>query len=187
MNKTKSSIKINGHRFDAVTGELLILSPARPVVAHHVAKKVTPVHRPVVSGRKPANHAVSHAPQRAKTLMRPLVKKPAPALKRQLHVQAQLDTPSHALLTSTPELVRIDAAKLQHAKHVPKSKFISRFGAPVRYGRSVAAVMTPHRSKSSAAQAAPKTMNELLQVAVERAKSHEQPAPKHTRRRLHIK
>jgi hypothetical protein len=192
VSKNKSAIKLNGRRYDAVTGKPFA---AQAPVAH-VAPSVAPaaasatsvrVH-PHVADRKPARHAASHTPQRAKTLMRPAVKKPTPALKRQLRVQAQVDAPNYSpviLTAQPPVLVHVDDSKLQHAKRIPKSKFISRFGAPVRYSMRVAAVKTP---QSSALDSTPtpthsKTTAELLQHAVDTATSHEQPAPQHIKRR----
>lgn len=113
--------------------------------------------------------------------MRSSVKKPLPAARQPLRVQGQVTASPMALQAPQPVLGPTDTKRLHHATQIAKSDLISRFGAPVKSGPASAAAK-PVAKPAQPATPARKTTADLLQHALERATSHEQPAPKHVRR-----
>ncbi|MEO6513656.1 MAG: hypothetical protein ABIR37_03135 [Candidatus Saccharimonadales bacterium] len=159
MAKTKNTIELNGKRYDALTGTLLShgTEPSEAVavtIKHHVKKPGTAAHHTASSAsvpagakkavaaprstgqvmdirRAPAGHIKHHRPEPSKTLMRKVVKKPEPSLKRSMKTQPRTDilakTPAH-LLVPKASLHHIDVTRLKRAEHVAKNNLVSRFG-----------------------------------------------------------
>ncbi len=101
MNKATSIIEINGNRYDAVTGQLIGVAKK---AAHHIKK---PINGLSIDGfSKPARaikqsatgrsvQAAGRKPERARTLMRSIVKKSAEA-KSEAKIKARGLSPDHA-------------------------------------------------------------------------------------------
>jgi hypothetical protein len=156
--KTKNTIELNGKRYDALTGKLLSDTPVSTDavavrVNHHIKKPGAPAHHAVATHvkptapprretaksdgrfmdirRAPAGHIKHHRTEPSKTLMRKVVKKPEPSLKRTVKSQPRTD-----VLVKTPALTvipkaslhHIDATRLKRAEHVRRNTLVSRFG-----------------------------------------------------------
>lgn len=100
--------------------------------------------------RAPAGHLKHHQPEPSKTLMRKVVKKPEPSLKRSLKTQARTDmlarTPTQVLVAK-PSLNHIDEIRLKRAEHIAKNTMVSRFGgleAPIKQHVTHAAHKVSH-------------------------------------------
>lgn len=136
--------------------------------------------------RHPAKPA-ARAQQPAKTLVRTSVKRPAGSLKSRTKVQAPaagtLAKATSAALVPKPSASRIDEQRLKLAKHIPKSKLVSRFGTPQAHAAAplVASTITPVATQFISRPAVPpskktQTTADILQRALEHANSHTQPA-----------
>lgn len=158
-------IELNGKRYDAVTGALLgkassaaahkslngraidgfIRSgkPAASVIkpaAHKAAKPATavpkPAKKPAVT-RAGAKLVNAHHPERAKTLMRHAVHKPAASLKPAIKTQSPSELAAAPLKTIVAPLEKkrsvrhVSPARLAHAKQIARSQHIRRFSAIV--------------------------------------------------------
>ena len=192
MGKTNNIIEINGKRYDASTGALLpkqsIDGLSKPIkqaaqlqsayaAPHTITKK--PVMNDIVRG--PAKHLAARAPEPARTLMRTAVKKPSPSLKRQVKAQGPVSVvASHATtaITTKPAAHSLNPKHVSHAQKVPKSKHVNRFfkdskhkAAPNVVVPIAVASARPHNVPQATH---PKNTAELLQHALESAKSHEQ-------------
>lgn len=180
MAKTNNTIQLNGKRYDALTGKLVPTSTHNShavavnvssktsapthASAHHVAvavKSAAPRQAvrsaaPKSGGqvmdirRAPAGHIKHHRPEASKTLMRKVVKKPEPSLKRHVKTQPRTDilakTPEHQVVPKA-SMHHIDATRLKRAEHTAKSTLVSRFGAieaPVAHHASQAAHQIKH-------------------------------------------
>ncbi|HEX7633463.1 MAG TPA: hypothetical protein VF401_04015 [Candidatus Saccharimonadales bacterium] len=221
MGKNNNIIEINGKRYDAVSGRQLhhaatgqparrsidgVVGPVKKSVASHtIAPVKTPAAKPATKTvHRPAKpHA--RAPQPAKTLMRNSVSKPKDGFKK--HVKAQgpaaLAKQPAAKLAPKPSVARLDEQRLKHAKHIPQSQLISRFGAPVNSGPAVLAAPQPavtplpvipaaqpvsRTARVAAPKKQPRTTADILQTALEHANSHNQPAVHpHKRRASRVK
>lgn len=159
MAKRNTSIQINGKRYDAITGSLLV----RPTVPAHSGKSIdgvvgaakstgaiTQPSRALPASAVPrsrAAHAKSHQATPSATLMRHVVSKPSTAsLKRRGKVQAStLSKASPAVVRhfSTPSLQKTHAGRLARAAKVDISPRIARFAhqittsTPVLFERAV--------------------------------------------------
>ncbi|MCA9334367.1 hypothetical protein KC963_04940, partial [Candidatus Saccharibacteria bacterium] len=159
MRKTKNTIKINGHTYNAVTGELLRagnspVSPAtnpQPLVAGTIITPNTvPESQPNASINstkhskhiaKQAHHQAKHAkrtPEHSKTLMRGSVKKPAQLAHGhdQDHISARSKIAKPSSVVAVKKSARrIDERRLRHATSIPKSHKVTRFSKshPVKH------------------------------------------------------
>lgn len=213
MRKTNNTIEINGQRYDATTGKALAKGnsgspPATAVTDRH--------HRPATkpalhdAARRPARHRQPHSPDTSHTLMRQAVKKPAPDRKHHLkahdHTDMLIKEPTLSAVMPKSSVQQLDEQRLQHAKHITKSRLISHFsGAAVRAADPASAPFSVPRS--AVPQTAPRspaptrptgtrqkrsrTTSELLEHAVRQATSHKtappaEPRHSHTKRNLSI-
>lgn len=181
MGKTNTIIEINGKRYDANTGHLLVDGVMKPTVkpataAKHrpaVAAQTHPASKPAAAApatkrptmqdvvkRKPAKHAGGRQPAPAKTLMRHSVKKPSASLKR--HVKAVGSTDSSlaaaplAQIAATASIGQIDERRISHAKRVPKSRLIQHFSPVAKAGPPPAAALGTIPTPAPIRPAAPK-------------------------------
>ncbi|MDB5170396.1 MAG: hypothetical protein JWO35_90 [Candidatus Saccharibacteria bacterium] len=181
MGKNNNTIHINGKRYDARTGALLVQTTS-----------VEPIKKPTMHDvvRHPAKHAPSHKPQNSQTLMRHVVKKPSGSLKR--HTKAQSGNGKTAVVKQATASVitkasvhKLDDIRLKHAQKVTKSKLVSRFvpvtvddAAAHHIKHGVKHAAPAHYAKPIVASHAPlireKTTADLLQQALQHATSHEQ-------------
>jgi hypothetical protein len=156
VTKINNTIKINGHNYNAKTGELLaatqksapIRSTARNIdgIVHTAStKSATPLAKPRMPARStlvaisnkpimdmaraPAKHHKPHSPQLAKTLMRRSVAKPHPSLKRGLTVQHDLSiaTKPLASIAHKPSIQLVDPTRLKNASSVAKHALVSKY------------------------------------------------------------
>lgn len=119
VNKATSIIEINGNRYDAVTGQLI---GAVKKAAHHVKKPVMGMSLDGFTRHKPAKlkqHAkrsvltLQRTPQRSKTLLRNIVKKPV-RVRPENKIKARGLSP--------------DYARASRAKNILRDVKVQRFG-----------------------------------------------------------
>jgi|GEM_PF-237264 len=162
----------------------------------HPAPK--PSHKPIA--HSPAKHVAAHQPERAKTLMRSVVKKPKIDKKPLIKTQAPAEVMPKPLGTIAPKLSvsQVNPNRLERAQETPKSTAIKKFTAPAtRQVTPVSrplvaapvrrAVGTPSKPQSThvVAQPAPKShahaaatpKRDIFEEALAHATSHEQPRP----------
>ncbi len=155
MRKIKNTIKINGHTYDAITGELLsagkpidhqVVAVEQPVVAGSVitpsataSKTALPVQKPTHNTSKKSVHrppakATERETQHSKTLMRHSVRKPSHAANShdKTHIR------STSMLIKTPTAIElkksarhIDEKRLRKATHIVKSQQVTKFSKPI--------------------------------------------------------
>lgn len=200
VGKTNNIIEINGKRYDARTGDVLVRhvadSPPIPIAVkveaapRPAAPKAT---KPHAVNRVPAKHLASHQPSHSKTLMRGSVKKPtshAKHLKAHGHTDKSLTRPAAAI---KPKSLAhsLNHRRLRHAGHIAKSGAVSRFRAaqpshiiPVTVKKPASPVRhhVPPAPKPPVHHK-PRGHNELLERALEQASSHTQPLHKLGRKR----
>ncbi len=197
--KNKSTIAINGQRYDALTGAHLshdgteIPRPARP-------KPPAPAMPKAVASRvvrHPAKPAQGHAPTASRTLMRHAVHKPQTA-KRHLKAQGHTDKPAAAPLAEMvvgQPVGKLDSGRLRQAGRVAHNQLISHFSASVtkphrlEYTPPPAVAMPPtklpaHRPAAKHATKA-KTTADLLDQVLQTASGHRQPPVPKKRRGRH--
>lgn len=163
MSDTKTTIELNGKRYNPVTGQLIDHSTPKPAIValshsnvnhmQHAGRSIdgftrkpaqsqpqvysaAPTqHKRIMHAstksshpRHPAVHAVHHAPQRSKTLMRTAVKKPAHNATHATH-RTDIDMP--ATLNSYPTPSHMHAAvneeRVKRAVTINKSNLVSKF------------------------------------------------------------
>jgi hypothetical protein len=170
--ESKNVIELNGKRYDAVTGTFLGTSTVsqppnktrhsqknvdgvlravpkpkpqvptpEPVAAKPVKPKTT--HIAVRAIHSTSNHTVRHKPQPAHTLMRRAVKKPAPGLKKQIHVQAALQHKTPSIISKKTAAQAVEPARLERAQQVPRSTKVMRFHPNAVQAVPVAVVAIP--------------------------------------------
>ena len=157
MRKTKNTIKINGHTYDAMTGELLqhghalhsdsVTQPSQPQVAGAV---IVPTAKPAAVATQHPSRAqkksvvrhtaksTARTPQHSKTLMRHSVSKPSHAANShdKTHIKATSKlAKTGAVISVKKSARRVDERRLSHAKSVPKSQKIAKFttSTPVKH------------------------------------------------------
>lgn len=147
------------------------------------------------SGRQPAKKLPRHAAQRSKTLMRQAVKKPPASFKRRVkaqgHTDALVEQPSADIIEKT-SFGKPDPSRLQRASHIKKSQLIRHFNpdqpayaVPVTVTKAVAEpVSLPVTGQPAATAPAPAPNPDFLELAIQNATSHLEPAPKKPRKRL---
>ena len=193
---TKNVIELNGQKYDAATGKML----GSVAVPTKTAKRAThgPQHldgftrRPSGTKATPVAHKVHHQPERSKTLMRTVVKKPvAPA---KIHAKTPATSPIAHKPAQKPTTLgeTIRPGRAIRAVHTPKSTFISKFGqaAAAIKTESLAVRPAPIAIKAKPNSKAPSIINhptqtpataDPFQSAIEQAVSHEQPKIKKTK------
>lgn len=211
MGKRNNFIEINGRRFDAVSGKPLTSDTA--TAAHRINTRQTESAGQTMSEviRKPGSHAARHAPKSSRTLMRHAVKKPKVTNKTAAAANPETAKPTHTGknldMVLTP-VAKVRADRLKRAHQFKQSNLISHFspnGGQVQPAKPSADFVPDHRpvhkaTSRSQAKSAPTpakpvktaapsthhTKEAILQRALERANSHEQPrrkAPKKKSRR----
>jgi hypothetical protein len=180
VRKNNNIIEINGQRYDATSGAVLKRYPPNNA-------------KPAAPGtiRQSAKHSPSHKPAPSNTLMRQAVRKPGPGLKRRFKAQGDTDSLARQALDSivaNASLRRLDIKRLQDAKKVAKSQFVSHF-SPTTAAVSYTPPTTPPKPNVAAPAVhtlagpakRPKTTADLLERAVQQATSHREPPPERTR------
>ncbi|HVX24306.1 MAG TPA: hypothetical protein VG992_03115 [Candidatus Saccharimonadales bacterium] len=206
-----NTIEINGRRYDARTGKPVAhksateAAVAQPVTSHAPVAKPTakqvPVkhHAPVAKPKRQVTvHTVrsvaaptARKPQATRTLVRRAVTKPTSSRPQQLRAQSHTDTLVSQPANQVVPKVSVEAVnerRLKHAKGTPRSGLIRHFSVN-HEERSGSAVLSaqPLPAENDAASLGIGPLNrteQLLQQAVIRATSHQQPAHKPARRHL---
>lgn len=188
-----------GHK-PRLSGDVIPIKRAKPVVKSEPKPKqeITPAAPRHRAAHKAGVAAKAHHPQRAQTLMRHVVHKPATAMKPAIKTQVPAEVPAKPLsaITVKRSALQVDQARMERAKAVTKHQGIRRF-MPVRPDHSPTAVaMTPHRTPTHvpviAVQPAPavhhpkhyaaptqRSHSDIFEAAIAHADSHKQPAHKH--------
>jgi hypothetical protein len=164
------------------------------------------IHSVKHAPHNPGIDIVSHKPQHAKTLMRSVVSKPLKTSHTRLHAQSPTDlvAPQPFLGAEVAPKLSIDSVdnqRMKHAKFVHKSEFISHYNlVDPKPGLSPRpAPRTPQQASipPAALPSAQHPTSAMLDQAVQRATTHEQPnvhpvrsfkaaSDRHTRRLIHI-
>lgn len=207
----KSVIELNGQTYDTATGQLLGRTSTTKIKQ---PKAPSPVKHLDGFSRRPAAKVTTHAvtpakvhqqPQKSKTLMRTAVKKPvAPA---KIHAKAPAATTS--VKKSIEHKAFIAPAKpgrVIRATSIPKSNFISKFGAAAASIKTEALAVKPepvhHKPEAQThTVSVPAVINhpqqtvaqaDPFQAALEQSLSHEQPRAKKSKlhhrvaKKLHV-
>jgi hypothetical protein len=210
-------LELNGRPYDAITGVLMADHPAHRAFKaidgfinnpRHSSATESHSSKPEPSNYKsqsttshtthtqaqafdiqhhtaqPTNH---HQPQRATTLMRHVVHKPAASLKRQTKVTIPTDILSkipHFDIMPKHSISLIDQDRLKRAERIAKSKLISRFGNiiaqphPTVVNNNDPKPVQPERiAPLSSLKRQPS--DDIFERALAHATSHTQPAFKH--------
>lgn len=185
MSKTKTTIEINGQRYDATTGALirhgggLHLDGIKPITP----ALQTAAPKPSSVARRLPHPSKAHTPQPSFTLMRQAVRKPAPGPRLTARQPADgtvaLAGPKVAKKAAAH---RVDHRRLSRAEQIAKSRHISRFDHHTFVAPQPAVsleplpVMTPRTPQTARRLAAPKnirTTADILELALQQASGHE--------------
>jgi len=204
---SKHIIELNGKRYDALTGRLLVSADEAKADALPAAQSSAPA----LPARKPATHHQSsrkHAArpvQPSKTLMRRAVAKPvkkaAPTIKRQAPLPAKA---AHGAISPKLSVNSVDPGRVRRAQRTSRSQHIDRFGATspalapqlkaikpvaapahadIAPARRSSTATAPHAAKPSQHHKPAKSSSEdLFDKAIANAKSHEERQPKRRRK-----
>ena len=206
---TKHVIELNGQKYDAKTGAPLNHSNVKKVPKKQ--SNMSPTKHLDGFSRRPNTvkvqpSAVTHKqPERSKTLMRTVVKKPVPAT---IHSKAAANAAVPvAQRTHNPITASVKPGRAIRAHAAVQSNYISKFGkvAPVIHKAVVPVASEPARNNATSkvtaqphhapAVTSPKKLTEKqdpFRTAIEQAVSHTQPKAKKHRvhhriaRRLHV-
>jgi hypothetical protein len=190
------------------------IAPSKPTVPHAIpaAAKAAPAKKSradishsnaskhtIAQAHKAAAARAAHQPQRAETLMRRSVHKPAYSIKPAIKPQAPAEIAAKPLsaITVKRSALQVDEARLERAKNIVRHSGIRRF-MPVRPDYTPSAVeRTPHRAAAdvphipvravpAAVEQRARTHHDIFEAAIARAESHKQPCAKlhHPHRRL---
>lgn len=132
-SQKQNIIEVNGKRYDARTGKL-ITTPAKPVSSKKLApgmaldgfnhKSIKHVQRPV----SVTAHHIHASPEKSKTLMRSVVKKPLP---KAIHAKAPATSPVAPTRSLAPAsravFMPVSPRRVLRAQHVSQSSLISKF------------------------------------------------------------
>jgi hypothetical protein len=207
---TKSVIELNGQMYDTKTGQLLgHASVTKTKSVKTPASQVKHLdgftRRPNAVKRAPSTVTpakVHHQPQKSKTLMRTAVKKPvAPA---KIHAKAPATTATHKSTAHKAYVAPAKPGRVIRATSIPKSTFISKFGAAAASIKTEALAVAPaptHLNLAQRTEPTPPVINhpkqtvaqvDPFQTALEQSLSHEQPKAKKSKlhhrvaRKLHV-
>ena len=163
MGNRQNTIEINGKKYDTKTGRLLSNAP-KPSQGKNVDGFIKR------TGKKTPSATVHTSTQRAKTLMRTVVKKPHIGSLAATAVETQPTIEIHDDL---------DAKRLIRAKKIAKSRLVSRFGRPSFSDFSIRPKHTslpvkapPSEIKPETATPKPSKHQSTIQESLEKADSH---------------
>ncbi|MBC7581383.1 hypothetical protein H7097_00760 [Aeromicrobium sp.] len=198
-NKKQTTITLNGHRYDAVTGEAIdengskIASPtindmvrSRPgavALTPHAAKSPAAPLVPLSTSKvmdvsRNISHTKPHTMQRASTLVRSSVSKPRPGFKSQtkaISPTAALVPTSNVITTKWP-VTQINPRRQTRAGQVAKSGTINKFAtnAPVLEVPQAAATVKIHAPQPAVQALEPQSQQsqDMFTRAIAAADSH---------------
>lgn len=157
-----------------------------------------PIKKKPVVKRMPAKVTAAHQPEKAKTLMRTVVRKPDVAMKKAIKTQKPSEIAAAPVSELTPQLKKaahiVDDKRLSRARQTGRSTYVRRFSTlqqnhPVSHARVAAttvaarpAIQAPTSASapttSVAAQPQSSKATDLFEAAIANAHSHEQPKVK---------
>jgi hypothetical protein len=205
LGNAKTTIELNGKQYDAITGRLVGQSSPKKPVTHPVTvgKNMDGFfgghsNNPQIVAQKsrpsqPRHHQplqVKRSPERAKTLMRHVVKKPKPTIIAKSHTSPSVKPipKPKAPADRYPSLL---SHRLANAKKIAKSPFIQRFTesspgiakklAPLKVKQAPAHVINTPPSAAAHTPALPLPpahKRDLFADALKRADSHKKLATK---------
>lgn len=145
MSKTKNTIKINGHTYDAVTGVLIkSASNAKPItkkpvsVTHATSSTKKPEAKPTLQAKPPSASTprakakfATRAPKHSQTLMRQSVKRATNTKYKEnqssIRAVSKLVKSNSAVIAVKKSAHKVDDSKFQRARNISKSKSIVKF------------------------------------------------------------
>lgn len=150
-----------------------------PLAAHKTASTVKPVQKATPAKkidiqRAVPKHAKAHTPERPKTLMRHVVKKPQASLKPAIKTAGPTEMmakPTSTLakpLEKKLSVANVDPVRMSRAKHVAKSHHVRRFN-PSRAEQQALAAQAAQRKKYATARP---VHQDMRPVAVATQKPH---------------
>lgn len=174
---------------------------SKPVATHHAAKAKKPA-----TARK-VQAVAAHQPEKPKTLMRHVVKKPQVDMKPAIKTQAPAEIAAKPVGTLVPKLsvAQVSPARLARAKRTPQSSYVKRFDvsnisvarrsavqaqrqALSQQGTPVASPAAAPPMPVAAPAPAPRPYQppqDIFEAALANATSHQEPATKHKLKRRH--
>lgn len=173
-----------------VTPRPTVSRPSTPIIPSYRVTGVMDVQRAPAPSHKP------HKPERAKTLMRTAVKRPAASLKRRAKAQTRTDilvkSPKVSVKTKQSSLI-VDQQRKLRAEQIDKSQLIRHF-APEQNtwfrqnsaSKAAQAAAVPMPTPPSRSAAAPTNRSmDIFQRALTHATAHEQPPVEPARAEVH--
>ncbi|HSX44624.1 MAG TPA: hypothetical protein VLF39_00720 [Candidatus Saccharimonadales bacterium] len=175
MGDRQNIIEIKGKTYNATTGQPMTepTSHSRPKPSSHPPKTVDGFFKR--AGQKVTAGSVHNSTQRARTLMRSVVKKPSLAPKsKTIHESAEV------LLHDN-----FDNQRLTRAKNISKNTLVSRFGSSISdfslKPKHVNLPVKPMPSEKRVSDSPKKP--DLVKQSLDKATAHETPKLKKTKRR----
>lgn len=205
-------IELNGKRYDAVTGQYLGNSHAKPVAAAKIPggramdgmvrsgsrpnrphlesaqTKAQPKSRPNREHHKPS-HLNGHQPQQTKTLMRQAVAKPKPLPKKEQITKGLDRAPIHTLALKE-SVAKVNPYRQQRANLSRRHQDIKRFEAntsraplPAVAARNTRLAESPRPATARTdVQPAQQNYNSMFEAAIAHATSHQEPKHRATKK-----
>jgi hypothetical protein len=187
VNKNKTNIiEIKGQLDDATQGARVKTIPKAKssvtIPVKNVSSAKATARQALLSSKHPVNDARGHTPKTSQILMRSVVKKPGPALKRHLKISGSTDneigkTPMSALPLNI-SLNKQHHKRSQRAALTKQSDRISHFVSPSTspiFKPVSPTIRTPAPSRSNPSAPPISPADILLHQALSRATAHEQP------------
>jgi hypothetical protein len=210
--KKNNTIEINGKRYDAFSGKLLPMTPIPHPAKKHLDGIIVPKGAPIKS--QPENHPApvtlktenvkpkpvfdiagprvkplkSHSPEPSKTLMRTVVAKPKPTLKRHANVSAAIVAIAPLKQQVLPKLSarRVDPVRKEHATQTARSQYVQHFSN--KQTRFIPKNLAPIRAQPGLQPTTPRSEKPSLDIferALAVATAHEElPVVPEKKRRL---
>lgn len=160
-------------------------------VVHNVTESKIPTqshHQSNIQdiAQRPVKHLQSHPTESSKTLMRNVVQKPVAGRKARLVSQSRVDVALHqqnSIISPKLLAANVDVKRLKRAKVVPKSQFISHYSVGQNESKQhdipMISLPPPTPPPRGTVRRSPvtrtETTNDMLDRAISRATSHEQP------------
>lgn len=194
MAHLKNTITINGKIYDATTGDIVGGANTHPSTTRQPSNTETTRTKPKSARSLVSAKAIHHVNTRSKTLMRNLVKNPVVGKPHKSAAHGALDRQQHMsdFLEGGAGQAKPSSLRLQRAQKAPRSTLVSHFnahtGLRVTKKQTVLAVkQAPRKRHTSSPASVIKTDKDfLIDAALLRSTSHEQPAHKLSKRKHRV-